>query len=111
MKKSLITILTLIITLFSFSSLSIAAPVKHEVKGIISDIYYQSESGYYVAHTKRDVEGRFWVLNVVSIASKKENKALTKQLKQMYLGKTVHIKYISDDQTDEETEIIATWIE
>lgn len=111
MKKSILSILIVIVSIFSLASYSSAAPIKHETKSIITDVYYQSESGYYVAHTKKDKDGGFWVLDVVSIATKKENKELTKQLKQMYIGKTVHIIYVGDEQTDEEIEIIETWIE
>lgn len=111
MKKSILSILVLIICIFSFASSSSATPIKHEVKSTITDVYYQSESGYYVAHTKKEKDGGFWVLDLVSISASKENKTLTKQLRQMYMGKTVHIVYVYDEKNDEETEIIDTWIE
>ncbi|QWU14394.1 hypothetical protein KP014_21030 [Paenibacillus sophorae] len=77
----------------------------------ITKLYYQAESGYYIAETNRDKQGGFWTLDVVRVATKKENKTLTKQLKQQYINKKVHIIYVGDEQTDEEIEIIDSYIE
>jgi hypothetical protein len=112
MKKLIKTLVVVLILSFSLNAVSaLAAPKTNEIKRTITKVYYMSSSGYYIAETDRDGSGGFWVLDVLSIGTMKENKDMTRLLKHQYIGKTVHIVYTGDEQNDEEIEIQDTWIE
>ncbi|RPK31831.1 hypothetical protein EDO6_02458 [Paenibacillus xylanexedens] len=85
-----------------------ASGVKEEVKQAtttIEKVYYMKGSGYYVAHTTKDQEGRFWVLQVTDIATGKEDKSFTDVLRKQYQGKIIVVTYVEPVDSDEEVEI------
>lgn len=71
----------------------------------IEKVYYMKGSGYYVAHTTKDKDGHFWVLQVTDIATPKEDKAFTQVLQKQYQGKQVVVTYTEPFDEDEEVEI------
>lgn len=72
----------------------------------IEKVYYAKGSGYYLAHTSKDQEGHFWVLQVTDIATKKEDKSFVQVLCKQYQGKQVIVTYIEPIDSDEEVEIL-----
>lgn len=71
----------------------------------IEKVYYDKNSGYYLAHTTKDKEGHFWVLQVTEIAAKKEDKSFTQVLRKQYQGNQVIVTYVEPVDSDEEVEI------
>lgn len=82
MKKSISLFMIILIVLSFLSSSVNAAPVKYEVTGVISKLYYQSESGYYVVHTKKNSKGNSWVLDLVRISNKKREQDTYKSIEE-----------------------------
>lgn len=120
MKKLLTIILTIALSLTFLSSYSStlinatstpAPTTQHEITRTITNLFYDSNSGHYMIQTTTEADGGFWVLDLVTVSTKSENKKLTKLLSGMYIGKTVHIVYSGDVETDDEVDIINTWIE
>ncbi|PZT57473.1 hypothetical protein [Paenibacillus silvae] len=107
MKKFTIMMMVFVLSLM-VSSATVASGVKEEVKQAtmtIEKVYYAKDSGYYMAHTKKDQDGRFWVLQVTDIGNTKENKSFTNALQKQYQGKKVVVTYTEPIDTDEEVEI------
>ncbi|MBD8839465.1 hypothetical protein IFU39_16755 [Paenibacillus sp. CFBP 13594] len=107
MKKFALVLMVFVFSLV-FSSTVLASGVKQEVKQAtmkIEKVYYMKGSGYYVAHTSKDKDGHFWVLQVTDIALHKEDIAFTKALSTQYQGKEVIVTYIEPVNEDEEVEI------
>ncbi|QKS55981.1 hypothetical protein HUB98_06245 [Paenibacillus barcinonensis] len=71
----------------------------------VEKVYYMKGSGYYVAHTTKDQDGRFWVLQVTDIATTKEDKSFTNVLRKQYQDKQVEVTYVEPLNDDEEVEI------
>ncbi len=80
-------------------------PVTKQASMKIEKVYYMKGSGYYVAHTTKDLGGHFWVLQVTDIATKKEDKSFTQALCKQYQGKQVVVTYTEPVDSDEEVEI------
>ncbi|WP_063563022.1 hypothetical protein [Paenibacillus sp. O199] len=80
-------------------------PATKQVKMKIEKVYYMKGSGYYVAHTTKDQDGHFWVLQVTDIATPKEDKAFSQVLRKQYNGKQVVVTYVEPLDEDEEVEI------
>ncbi|MCP1185068.1 hypothetical protein [Paenibacillus sp. 1781tsa1] len=71
----------------------------------IEKVYYAKGSGYYLAHTTKDKEGHFWVLQVTEIAAQKEDESFTQVLRKQYQGNQVIVTYVEPIDSDEEVEI------
>lgn len=80
-------------------------PVTRQATMKIEKVYYMKGSGYYVAHTTKDQDGHFWVLQVTDIAIPKEDKSFTEVLRKQYQGKEVVVTYVEPTDKDEEVEI------
>lgn len=108
MKKVTLMMMVFVLSLV-MSSVTMAGGIKPEVKQAtmkIEKVYYMKGSGYYVAHTIKDQNGRFWVLQVTDIALPKEDKTFTKALIKQYQGKDVIVTYTEPIDQDEEEEIV-----
>jgi hypothetical protein len=108
MKKLTLMIMVLIMFLMVSSNVVLAGGAEQGVKQAtmkIDKVYYMKGSGYYVAHTSKDVNGHFWVLQVTDIATNKEDKEFTKILRIQYQGKQVIVSYVEPLDADEEVEI------
>jgi|GEM_PF-3797216 len=107
MKKFTVLLMVFVLSLM-VSGVTMASGVKEEVKQAtmkIEKVYYMKGSGYYIAHTTKDEDGHFWVLQVTDIALHKEDKAFTKALRTQYQGKEVIVTYAEPINEDEEVEI------
>lgn len=110
MKKFTIVFMVFVMSLMvsGVTMASGASGVKQEIKQAamtIEKVYYMKGSGYYVAHTTKDQDGRFWVLQVTDIATNNEDKTFTNVLRKQYQGKKVVVTYIEPVDSDEEVEI------
>ncbi|WP_336761556.1 hypothetical protein [Paenibacillus sp. USHLN196] len=107
MKKYTVTLMVFVLSLM-MSGVSMANGVNQEAKQAtmkVEKVYYMKGSGYYVAHTTKDQDGRFWVLQVTDIATTKEDKSFTNVLRKQYQGKQVIVTYVEPIDVDEEVEI------
>lgn len=107
MKKLTMVLMVFVLSL-AVSSAAMAGGVEPVVKQAtmtIEKVYYMNGSGYYVAHTTKDEEGHFWVLQVTDIALHKEDKTFTQVLRKQYQNKEVIVTYVEPVNEDEEVEI------
>ncbi|WP_145413335.1 hypothetical protein [Paenibacillus xylanexedens] len=107
MKKFTIMLMVFVMSLM-VSGVSMASGVKEEIRQAtmtIEKVHYAKDSGYYMAHTSKDQDGRFWVLQVTDIGTTKEDKSFTNALRKQYQGKQVIVTYVEPTDTDEEVEI------
>jgi len=107
MKKFTVLLMVFLLSLM-VSSVAMANGVKQESKQAtmtVDKVYYMKGSGYYVAHTTKDQDGHFWVLQVTDIATPKEDKSFTNVLRKQYQGKQVVVTYVEPFNEDEEVEI------
>nr|WP_145401502.1 hypothetical protein [Paenibacillus xylanexedens] len=107
MKKFTVMLMVFVLSLM-VSSGAMAGGVREEVKQAtmtIEKVYYAKDSGYYMAHTSKDQDGCFWVLQVTDIVSAKEDKSFTYVLSKQYQDKQVIVTYVESTDTDDEVEI------
>ncbi|WP_339304531.1 hypothetical protein NST33_18440 [Paenibacillus sp. FSL L8-0435] len=107
MKKFTVMLMVFVLSLM-MSGVSMAKGINQEVKQAtmkVDKVYYMKGSGYYVAHTAKDQDGRFWVLQVTAIATTKEDKSFTNVLRKQYQGKQAIVTYVEPLNDDEEVEI------
>ncbi|MFS0855174.1 hypothetical protein [Paenibacillus taichungensis] len=100
----MVLILSLMVTSSAFANGNEIVSKQATMK--IEKVYYMKGSGYYLAHTTKDQEGHFWVLQVTDIATMKEDKSFTRLLRKQYQGKRVMVTYIEPVDSDEEVEIL-----
>ncbi|WP_339194009.1 hypothetical protein MKY95_19500 [Paenibacillus sp. FSL P4-0176] len=107
MKKITLMLMVLVLSLMvastALANANEAAPKQATMK--IEKVYYMKGSGYYVAHTTKDKDGHFWVLQVTDISIPKEDKAFSQVLRKQYNGKQVVVTYVEPFDEDEEVEI------
>ncbi|WP_340032517.1 hypothetical protein NSQ20_11675 [Paenibacillus sp. FSL K6-1122] len=107
MKKFTVLLMVFVLSLM-VSGVTMASGTEQESKQAtmtVDKVYYMKGSGYYVAHTTKDEEGHFWVLQVTDIAIPKEDKSFTEVLRKQYQGKQVVVTYAEPLNDDEEVEI------
>lgn len=107
MKKFTVLMMVFVLSLM-VSGVIMASGVKDAVRQAtmkIEKVYYMKGSGYYIAHTTKDEDGHFWVLQVTDIAIPKEDKAFSQVLRKQYNGKQVVVTYVEPVHEDEEVEI------
>ncbi|OPH57682.1 hypothetical protein BC351_03980 [Paenibacillus ferrarius] len=109
MKKSLITILT-ILALFFFSSQTFAAGYNQStVLSKIDCVYYDTnDHTYYIVTLGDSLESR-WMFNIQSSVAFDTN--TLQQLNETYKGKQTTIIYTGDIRHEDEIEIISCDIE
>lgn len=113
--KKLIMILTIIMFIVptSISQASNSTELQNynikEIHSKIEKLYFEPDSGYYIVHTKKDKDGKFWVFYLTGIIIPSENKQLTKELNKTYLNKNVTI-IVGVSNVNEEDEILNIWI-
>ncbi|PYY28329.1 hypothetical protein [Paenibacillus illinoisensis] len=108
MKKLTLMIMFVIVSLTMINNTALASGVEQVPKQAtlkIEKVYFMKGSGYYVAHSVKDENGRFWVLQVTDISITKEDKRLTQALRNQYQGKQVIVSYNDPANENEETEI------
>ncbi|MFE6075748.1 hypothetical protein ACFVQB_14850 [Paenibacillus sp. NPDC057886] len=107
MKKITMVLMVIVLSLM-VASAALAngvEPVTKQATMKIEKVYYMKGSGYYVAHTTKDQDGHFWVLQVTDIATPKEDKAFSQVLRKQYQGKQVVVTYVEPSDKDEEVDI------
>ena len=97
--KKFITLLTLMILVFNFSSTAIFASTSNVSSSTIEKVSY--EDGHYTAITK-DSNGGSWVL---MITEKSFNEKSLKWLSNKYIGTEVSVFYNGDLELDNVVEI------
>lgn len=112
--KKLIMILTIIMFIIpvSISHASTHEPEYNikEIHSKIEKLYFEPDSGYYIVHTKKDKDGKFWVFYLTGIIIPSENKQLTKELNKTYMNKNVTIVVAVPMNENEEDEILNIWV-